>query len=66
MKTTKFIKTVSIYDKDVGAYVDMEVYKDNTSGAMFAIDSSYIDTLEDDEPVLEPFNGTKVTIDYKL
>ena len=64
MKTAKFIKTVSIYDEDSGAYVDMEVYKDNASGAMFGIDASFVLTLDDDAPVLEPFNGTEVTIIY--
>ena len=60
MKTSaEFVKEIEVKDPDSKAQVAMSVFKHNESGAMFAIDSSYLDQCFDDDqdPVIpDPFN----------
>ena len=57
-----FIQEVSVTDPESDAPVSISIYKDKTSGGMFGVDSSFLDTLEEDENVTEPFNGNKVEL----
>lgn len=60
----KFVRTIGDIDPDTGNHVEMNIYK-HENGAMFAIDSSFIDQVnphgcpdEDDEittAVYDPF-----------
>lgn len=56
------VAEISVVDPDSGAPVDLSVYKDATSGGLFAVDSSFLITLDDDDPVIEPFNGREVSL----
>ena len=59
MNTAKFVKEITVQDPDTGGDVEMEVYK-HQGGGMFAIDSSYLDQVHDDDtyPVVpDPFTG---------
>lgn len=57
-----FIKEVTVIDPATNAPVDIAIYKDLDSGAMFGVDSSYIVTLSDDDPVSNPFNGNDIEL----
>lgn len=57
-----FVAEVSVTDPDSGLPVELSVYKDNASGGVFAVDNSFLVTLDDDDPVIEPFNGQEVTL----
>ena len=59
MNTAKFVKEITVQDPDTGGDVEMEVYK-HQNGGMFAIDSSFLDQVHDDDtyPVIpDPFTG---------
>ena len=51
---------VSVTDPDTNAPVELAIYKDDLSHGMFGIDSSYLLTLSDNDPVVEPFRGSPV------
>lgn len=55
--TARFITEVVVCDPDSDAPVEVAIYKLDSNGAMFGIDSSYILTLSEDDPVICPFTG---------
>ena len=60
INTADFLKEINVEDPDSKLEVGMSVFKHNQSGAMFAIDASYLDQNFDDgnDPViLDPFNA---------
>ena len=57
-----YVCEVSVIDPDSNAPVDVSIYKDQKSSGLFGIDCSYLGTLSENDPVLEPFNGTYVTL----
>jgi len=58
MKYTRgyLVKEVEVTDPDTGLGVDISIYK-HENGGMFAIDSSYIDQVCDEEEptIIDPF-----------
>ncbi len=50
----RFITQITITDPDTRAPVEMEVWKDPTSGGLFAIDASFLDAIAEEIP--SPFN----------
>lgn len=56
----RYVTEVLVTDPDSKAPVEVAVYKDATSGAMFGVDSSFAVSLSEDDPVIEPFNGREV------
>jgi hypothetical protein len=44
----KFVKEITVEDPDTGSSVELEVYK-HENGGMFAIDSSYLDQVAEEE-----------------
>ena len=50
----KYVKFIEVTDPDTGAEVELEVYKDPESGAMFAIDSTFLEQVHQIIP--SPFN----------
>ena len=48
IKGGKYVKEIMITDPDTGGEVDIAVYK-HEGGGMFAIDSSFIDQVLDDD-----------------
>ncbi|MAD89030.1 MAG: hypothetical protein CMK64_04955 [Pseudoalteromonas sp.] len=57
-----FVTEVTVTDPNTNAPVEVAIYKDSESGAMFGVDSSYIMTLSDDDPVNNPFNGDEIEL----
>lgn len=57
-----FIQEVSVTDPESDAPVSISIYKHKTSGGMFGVDSSFLETLEENESVIEPFNGSTVEL----
>lgn len=57
-----FVCEVTVTDPDTHGKVELSVYKDIASGGMFALDNSYLLTVSDDKPVIEPFNGKQVVL----
>jgi hypothetical protein len=56
-----YVSAVTVTDPDTGAEIDVEIYKDEASGAMFGLDSSFLDG--DVGPVFSPYNkGQEITI----
>lgn len=57
----KFVKEVTVQDPDTDGDVELAVYK-HENGGMFAIDSSYIDQVLDDEEdrIPDVFNQNKL------
>lgn len=49
-----FITQIVVTDPDTGAPVEMEAWKDPTSGGLFAIDASFLDDVAEEIP--SPFN----------
>jgi hypothetical protein len=73
MKTTSatFIQQVTVTDPETNAPVQLSVYKHDSSGGMFAIDSSFIEqNFEDDETptVADPFTNNAIVelIEYEI
>lgn len=62
MNKANFIKEITVVDLDTSAPVEVAIYKDRQSGAIFGIDSSYIMTLSDEDPVSNPFNGDDIEL----
>ena len=62
MNKADYILTKTINDPDFGGAVDVALYKDRESGAIFGIDCSYILTLSEDDPVNNPFNGDEILL----
>jgi hypothetical protein len=50
----RFITQITITDPDSHAPVELEVWKDPSSGGLFGIDASFLDQIE--EHVASPFN----------
>jgi hypothetical protein len=48
MNTAKLVKEITVQDPDTGGDVQLSVYK-HDGGGMFAIDSSYLDQMLEDE-----------------
>lgn len=57
-----YVCEFSVIDPDSNAPVEVSIYKDQKSSGLFGIDCSYLETLSEDDPVLEPFSGTYVTL----
>lgn len=51
---TKYVTEIVVNDPDTGNAVELEVHKDPTSGALFAIDSSFLDQMT--TVIASPFN----------
>lgn len=67
--TAKFVCEITQEDPDSKAQVAMSVFKHTESGAMFAIDTSYLDQCFDDNqyPVIpDPFNEGMSVMLYGL
>jgi hypothetical protein len=56
----KYVADITVIDPDTMGPVEVTIYKDNNSGGMFGIDSSYLLTLSDVDPVNNPFNGDEI------
>jgi hypothetical protein len=44
----KFVKEITVEDPETGSPIELEVYK-HENGGMFAIDSSYLDQVAEEE-----------------
>lgn len=60
--TAIHVQDITVTDPDSQAPVELSIYKDKCSSALFGIDASYLVTLSDDDPVIEPFNGHNVRL----
>lgn len=61
MGLARFITELVVLDPDSKADVGVAIFKDENSGALFGIDSSFLTEME--EPItIEPFNHTKVKL----
>lgn len=57
-----FVSEVSEQDPDSGGVVHVELWKDNNSGGIFGVDSSFLEQVDE---FYNPFNGEKeCTDDY--
>lgn len=57
-----FVSETTVIDPDTKAPVEVAIYKDRESGGMFGVDSSYIITLSEGDPVSNPFNGNDIEL----
>ena len=60
--TAMYVKEVTVIDPDTQLPVDIAIYKDSGTDAMFGVDSAYISRLGDDEGVISPVSGKGVTL----
>lgn len=51
-----FIETITVTDPDSNAPVELEVYKDEQSGGLFALDASYLEQDVVNNEIPSPFN----------
>lgn len=58
----KFMKEELVMDPDTKEPVTVAFFKDESSGGIFAIDSSFIEQLDEPPIVIEPFNGQEVIL----
>jgi hypothetical protein len=54
-RTAKFVKEISVEDPETGGTVHMAVYK-HQNGGMFAMDSSFIDQVPEEDEGYDPDN----------
>ena len=55
MNEANFIRTITVIDPDSGEMVELCVFK-HDGGGMFAVDSSYVDQVLDDNCIMyDPF-----------
>lgn len=54
----KFITEVTITDPDSKAPIEISIFKDPESGALFGIDSSFLEQVQDEIP--SPFNKNSI------
>jgi hypothetical protein len=52
--STIFIKEIIVQDPDTGMDIEVEIHKDPISGAIFGVDSSYLDQITTTVP--SPFS----------
>lgn len=57
-----YVQEVVVNDPDTHAPVEVALYKDQSSGGIFGVDCSYLQTLSDGDSVVEPFNGASVIL----
>lgn len=57
-----YVQEVVVNDPDTQAPVEVALYKDQSSGGIFGVDCSYLQTLSEEDPVIEPFNGVSVIL----
>lgn len=62
MNTAKFVAEVSVLDTDTMRPCNITIYKCNNSTAMFGIDSEFLMTLSEDDPVVSPFDGEDIVL----
>lgn len=64
MKKAMFVQEVTVTDPDTQMLVQVSIYKDPTSGALFGIDSSFVEQVMECEEstVTEPFNNSRVML----
>ena len=66
MNKAKYVQEITVTDPDSGEEVSVSIYKDESSGAMLGVDSSYIEQcFDDDEDVVidSPFDdGTRLEL----
>jgi hypothetical protein len=58
MKPYTFITTVEVIDPTSGGLVELELWKDNESGGIMGVDSSFLDSIDH---FYNPFNGQRET-----
>jgi hypothetical protein len=51
----KFISETAVTDPDSHSLVNLTIFKDQTSGSLFALDSSFLEQ-EDVDEIISPFN----------
>lgn len=54
----------TVIDSTSGEPIDVSLFRDGCADAIFGIDVSWLETLEVDDPVVEPFNGLPVKLVY--
>ena len=62
MAKAVLVTEITVIDPDSQAPVNVAIYKDKESGGMFGVDSSYLITLSEDDPVSNPFNGNDIKL----
>lgn len=60
MSKAKFLYTIQVRDPDTNAPVELEVWKNNESGGIFAVDVSFLDQVH--HVVNSPFNDNKIKL----
>jgi hypothetical protein len=53
MLKAKFIEEITVIDPDTKGNVQLEIYK-HPGGGIFAIDGSYLETFDENEPIIIP------------
>jgi len=59
MNTAKYVEEITVVDPDSKGEVEVSMFKHNQSGAMFGIDSSYLEQCFDDDvdpTISDPLN----------
>ena len=54
----EYVSDVIVKDPDTGGDVDVEIWKDQTSGGMFGVDSSFIEQVRDVD-IPSPFTANE-------
>jgi hypothetical protein len=54
MNKATFFTEVKVTDPHSKAPVNVSMFRDEASGGLFGVDSSYFETFEDDAPVIVP------------
>jgi hypothetical protein len=53
---TQYLQSISVHDPKTGAEVELEVHRDPESGALLAIDSTFLEQVRD--VITSPFNDS--------
>ena len=53
---SRFVTQIAVRDPAQGTVTELEIWQDPTSGALFGIDASFLDQVNDSLP--SPYNGS--------
>ena len=63
MNTATQVTEIVVDDPVTGLPVHIAIYKDNATGGMFGVDSSFVSQMDLDDCVYSPFNAQPTQVD---
>jgi len=62
LPVANLVTQVTVIDPDTDGEVEVAIYKEAKTGGMIGVDSSYVLSIADDDPVHSPIDGSKIAL----